>query len=179
MKQIDIDQKIDKFKIELQESNPSNNDCSGLIDDIDKYKQIVVKNIDKVVCLKNYISSKIEKIKHKDFLRGLLHLPDSKNETFEIGQIVKIVKNKKNILCLDYEKYNLNYSVNLNRFIHNSDTTTEGKIINSSFDKSILLVYFDDNNIYWFHKSDLEPSNLKSSESIPQSGGKKKKKTYI
>ncbi len=177
MKQIDIYQKkIDNFKIELQESNPSNNDCSGLIDDIDKYKQIVVKNIDKVVCLKNYVSSKIEKFKHKDFLRSLLHLPDSKNETFEIGQIVKIVKNKKNILCLDYEKYNLNYSVNLNRFIHNSDTTTEGKIINSSFDKSILLVYFDDNNIYWFHKSDLEPSNLKSSESIPQSGGKKKKK---
>ena len=34
-----LDQKIDKFKIELQESNPSNNDCSGLIDDIDKYKQ--------------------------------------------------------------------------------------------------------------------------------------------
>lgn len=185
-----LDSKFENFSNELtiQDENNDPKICKDLKQDIELLKTKTDNNISKIVCLKNYISnkinSKIKSVREKGFINSLINLSNDSDDQveFNIGDMVTINKKLSNIMCLEFRKYQIYYSTNIKNFInkYKNYNFPNGEIIDQSFDKSMFLIKFSDpKDKYWFNKQDIVHSDTYQSGGTINIFKRSKKKKII
>lgn len=122
-----------------------------------------------LICFKNKLKEEFNKYRSLstiDWISKLYGIETDIKLRFELNDEVMIKSHKKKFLCLSHNKHNLKYSQELKYFIKEEltkDTDIKGKIIDSSYDNTIFLIRFNNNNYhqYWIHQDDIEKVDYK------------------
>lgn len=124
-------------------------------------------------CFKNELIERFNEYKKltiTDWIAKLYGIETDITPKFKLNDEVMIKSHKKKFLCLSHNNHNLKYSQQLKYFIKeqlekdkdsdkDDDKIIKGKIVDSSYDNTIFLVEFDNNNIYWIHQDDIKKIN--------------------